>query len=84
MANLEYSLAELHTLLELGVRNSMSLNKNSELYDVAVENKDYILDKGNPVYNKMYKNMKLSTVTKHINHNGENLKNNDLSWLLVR
>ena len=74
MANLEYSLAELHTLLELGVRNSMSLNKNSELYDVAVENKDYILDKGNPVYNKMYKNMKLSTVTKHINHNGENLK----------
>ena len=74
MASLEYSISELHTLLELHIRNSMSLNNRSDLHDIAVQNKNYILQQGNPVYNKLYKNMKLSTLTDHINQSGSNVK----------
>lgn len=74
MASLEYSISELHTLLELHIRNSMSLNNRSDLHDIAVQNKNYILQQGNPVYNKLYKNMKLSTLTDHINQSGGNVK----------
>ena len=74
MASLECSISELHTLLELHIRNSMSLNNRSDLHDIAVQNKNYILQQGNPVYNKLYKNMKLSTLTDHINQSGSNVK----------
>jgi len=67
MANLEYSLSELHTLFELGLRKSMYLNEKSEMYDVAVRNKDSILKHGNPVLNKLYKNMKVSVLDDHLN-----------------
>mgnify|MGYP001177437404 CR=1 FL=1 len=59
MAELEYSLSELHNLFELGLRNSMCINEKSDMHEVAVENRDYILGEGNPVKNKMYKNMKI-------------------------
>ena len=67
MAELEYSLSELHNLFELGLRNSMCINEKSDMHEVAVENRDYILGEGNPVKNKMYKNMKMSALTNHMN-----------------
>ena len=54
MAEIEYSISELHNLFELGLRNSMCINKNSDMHNIAVENRDHILGKGNPVKNKMY------------------------------
>ena len=74
MASLEYSISDLHTLLELNIRNSMSLNNRSDLHNIAVQNKNYILQQGNPVYNKLYKNMKMSTLTDHINKSGGSVK----------
>jgi Fe-S cluster assembly scaffold protein SufB len=67
MAEIEYSISELHNLFELGLRNSMCINKNSDMHNIAVENRDHILGKGNPVKNKMYKNMKISALTNHMN-----------------
>lgn len=67
MAEIQYSISELHNLFELELRGSMSLNKNADMHEVAVENKDSILAKGNPVKNHLYKNMKLNTMLKHIN-----------------
>ena len=51
MSSLEYSISELHNLFELELRDSMCLNKKSDMHDVAVENRDYIIGNGNPVYN---------------------------------
>lgn len=67
MANIEYSIGELHNLFELELRNSMSLNEKSLMHNVAVRNKDSILKHGNPVLNKLYKNMKVSVLDNHLN-----------------
>lgn len=67
MAEIQYSISELHNLFELELRDSMSLNENADMHEVAVENKDSILHKGNPVNNRLYKNMKLNTMLQHIN-----------------
>jgi len=74
MAELEYSIADLHNLIELGLRNSMSNNEKSDFHTIASQNKNYILQQGNPVYNKLYKNMKLSTLTDHLNYGGGTVK----------
>ena len=66
MAEIQYSISELHNLFELELRGSMSLNKNADMHEVAVENKDSILAKGNPVKNHLYKNMKLNLSLIHI------------------
>lgn len=70
MSSLEYSISELHNLFELELRDSMCLNKKSDMHDVAVENRDYIIGNGNPVYNKIYKSMKVSALTNHMNLSG--------------
>ncbi len=80
MANIEYSLGELHNLFELELRNSMSLNENSVLHDVAVENKDSIIENGNPVFNKYYKNMKPKALLEHLNLASQSSGPNDYYW----
>ncbi|MDA8847282.1 SufD family Fe-S cluster assembly protein [bacterium] len=71
MANLEYSIGDLHNLFELELRNSMCINPNSDMHDIAKVNRDNILDVGNPVYNRLYKNMKVATLTNHMNFVGD-------------
>ena len=78
MANIEYSIGELHNLFELELRKSMSLNDKSVMHEVAVENRDNILDNGNPVFNKYYKNMKPKVLLGHLNQTGGN--NDSSKW----
>jgi len=68
MAEIQYSISELHNLFELGLRNSMSSNKKSEMHEIALENKNNILSNGNPLTNRLYKHMKIDTL---VNHNNE-------------
>ena len=56
---LNYTIKDLDSLMNLGMRNSMCINKNSNLHEIALENKNNISQNGNPVYNKLYKNMKI-------------------------
>jgi len=67
MPEIQYSISELHNLFELELRGSMSLNENSDMHSIALENRDSILSNGNPVHNRLYKNMKLNTMLQHIN-----------------
>ena len=64
---LEYSISDLHNLLDLNLRKSMFLNKNSDMYQVALDNKQNIEQNGNPIYNKLYKNMKINVLRDHLN-----------------
>lgn len=63
---LNYTIKDLDSLMNLGMRNSMCINKNSDLHEIALENKNNISQNGNPVYNKLYKNMKIDSLTNHI------------------
>ena len=47
---IEYSIADLHNLFELGLRKSMFSNTKSDMHQVAIKNKDSIIKNGNPVY----------------------------------
>ena len=38
MSELNYSLKDLDSLMELGMRNSMFINKKSDLHNIALEN----------------------------------------------
>ena len=67
MSELNYSLKDLDSLMELGMRNSMFINKKSDLHNIALENKNNITNNGNPIYNSLYKNMKIQSLTDHIN-----------------
>lgn len=72
MSKLEYSISDLHNLLDLNLRKSMFLNTNSDMYQVALENKQNIESNGNPIYNKLYKNMKINVLRDHLNYAGNN------------
>lgn len=80
MANIEYSIGELHNLFELELRNSMSLNEKSLMHNVAVENRDSILDNGNPVFHKYYKNMKPKALLEHLNFADQSPNPKDYYW----
>jgi hypothetical protein len=58
----------------------MSLDKNSVMHDVAVENRDSIISEGNPIYNKFYKNMKPKALLDHLNFASETSNNNNWDW----
>lgn len=73
MAEIQYSISELHNLFELGLRDSMSMNKKTDMHNVAVENKNSIIANGNPINNRLYKNMKLNTMLDHINEASSNI-----------
>ena len=67
MAEIQYSISELHNLFELKLRNSMFLNEKADMHEVALDNKNTILSDGNPVLNRLYKSMKMPTLLNHIN-----------------
>lgn len=79
VSKVKYTINELDSLMSLGVRRSMFLNTNSEMHEVALENKNSISQNGNPINNSLYKNMKIETLKTHVNiaHNTKSKLNVD-------
>lgn len=74
---IEYSIADLHNLFELGLRKSMFSNPTSDMHQVAVKNKDSIIKNGNPVYNRIYKSMNMPSLINHMNYAESNVTKKD-------
>lgn len=67
MPEVKYNINDLHTLLEVGLRDNMLTNDKSPFHDIAKEIHSSTLDKGNPLANKFYKNMKIKVLQQHTN-----------------
>ena len=69
MSKIEYSIDELHNLVHLGLRSNLltSSYKDRWLPNVAADIIHDLKINGNPLKNSFYKNMKLKTLTDHMN-----------------
>lgn len=73
MSEVKYNINDLHTLLEVGLRDNMLTNNKSPFHEIAKEIYSSTIDKGNPLSNKFYKNMKIKVLQQHTNIATDNL-----------
>lgn len=81
MAELEYNLKELRNFFESGIRFNSLLNDKSPMHDVAKECYNALLT-AHPIDNKLYKNMGINTLGKHLNKGDTDNKVKDTSNII--
>lgn len=69
MSNIDYTIAELGNLINIGIRDNMLTSNNRDKWfpDATQECLTELMQKGNPIESSFYKNMNIDTLKNHIN-----------------
>lgn len=79
MSNINYTIDDLHHMVNLGVRGNMVCDNiyKQMMPDVVDRYFDNLVTKGNPVDNKFYKHMKINDAKNHINIASNSINKNE-------
>jgi len=87
MKEVKYSLTDLHSLLDIGLRDNNLINKKSPFHNIAKEVYSSLSKSGDTLSNKFYKNMKIDVLRNHTSITNPKIKSfdtdNETSLILI-